>query len=154
MTTLSQVKQPTLAMSTPTPRRIICGAVAVRPAEETRAELERACLQDREVLATPIPQPASGAPFKFFVVRRPPLPAPPPLHPRADEGPAASTAERNAAAAGIAAAVGEETEATIRPLLRIAATATSATPRSAAPEETDDPYNLRRWRRWSVRWDE
>ena len=74
-------------------------------------------------------------------------------HPRADEGPAASTAERRAAIAGIAAAIGEETEATIAPLLRIAATATSAALRSAAPEEAEDHYDLRRWRRWSIKWD-
>ena len=133
MTTFfSSYKQPTLAMSTPTPRKVVCGAVAVRPAEETRAELERACRQDREVLATPIPPQGRRS---------------------SDEGPAALTAERRAAIAGIAAAIGEETEATIAPLLRIAATATSAALRSAAPEEAEDHYDLRRWRRWSIKWD-
>ena len=140
-------------MSKPTPKKVFCGAVAIRPADKTRAELERACRQDREVLATPIPQPASGAPFKFFIVRRPPLPAPPPSHQQADVGPAASTAERRRTVAGIAAAVDKETEATIQPLLRIAATAASTTLRSAAPEEAEDHYDLRRWRRRLAKWD-
>ena len=137
-------------MSTPTPRVVLYETVTARPADEVRADLERACRQDREILATPIPKPASGAPFSFYIVWGPPLPsAPPQRRARVDEGPAASTAERKAAAASRAAAVGRATEAA---LLRVAAT--SAAPRSTAPkEEAEDHYDLRRWRRWSVEWD-
>ena len=139
-------------MSNPTPRRVSCGAVAVRPAEEIRAELERACQQDRRVIATPIQQPALGTPVKFYIIRRPPLPAPPPRRAHDDDGPAASTAERRTATADIAARVDREVEAAIAPLRRIASM--SAAPRPAAPEdETEDHYDLRRWRRWSAKWD-
>ena len=141
-------------MSTPTPRRFFCRTVAVRPASEVRAEIERACRQDRKTLATPIPQLASGTPSSFTIVRRPPLPAPPPCRTQTDEGPAASTAERRRIVAGMAAAIKTDTEAAIQPLRRIAATAASSTSRPAAPEEADDHYDLRRWRRWSLKWDE
>ena len=55
--------------------------------------------------------------------------------------------------AGMAAAIESDTEAAIQPLRRIA-TAASPTSRPAAPEEADDHYDLRRWRRWSLKWDE
>ena len=139
-------------MSTPTPRKVVLGSVAVRPADEVRADLERACRRDRQTLATPIPPPASGTPFTFSIVRRPPLPAPPPCR-TADVGPAASAAERREMAAGMAATIREDTEAAIQPLRRDA-TATSPTSRPAAPDDPEDPYNLRRWRRWSVWWDD
>ena len=142
-----------LTMSTPTPRKVFCGTVAVRPADEVRAELERACRKDRKTLATPIPRPASGTPSRFSIVKRPPLPAPPLSHQQADVGPASSDAERRITVAGIAAAVGRDSEATIRPLLGIAATAAPTTSWSVAPGE-DDHHDLRRWRRWSMKWDE
>ena len=135
-------------MLTPTPRTVFCGAVAVRPADETRAELECACRRDRRIIATPIPEPASGAPFRFKLVTRPTLQnAPTPRHVRIDVYPAASTAEREAAAASRAAAVKVASEAAIAPLLRVAAV--SAAPRA----DVEDPYDLRRWRRWNAVWD-
>ena len=141
---MTKFKPSPLEMSTPTPRVVFSGTVAARPADEVRADLERACRRDREILATPIPKPASGAPFSFNIVRGPLLPsAPPPRRARVDEGPTASTAERKAAAASRAAAVSRATEAVLAPLLRVAAT--SAAPMSTAPkEEAEDHYDLRR----------
>ena len=67
------------------------------------------------------------------------------------EVPAASTADRKAAAAERAAAVKIDSEAAIAPLLRIAAM-TAARPERAARVDVEDHYNLRRWSRWSARW--
>ena len=132
-------------------RRISVGSVAVRPAKEIKEELERACRHDRRVLSTPIPRPTSGAPHRFFISQRPPLPAPPPCR-QADVGPAASPAERRAAAAAISVRVREDTEAVIGPLRDLAASS-SATPRPASPERaSDDYYDLAKWRRWHARW--
>ena len=150
---MTKLEHSALEMSTPTPRVVLCGAIAVRPADEVRAELERACRRDRKTIATPIPKPATGAPLSFRIVQGPPLPsAPPPRHAQVDQFPAASTAKREAAAADMTAAIKRASEAAIAPLLRIATV--SAAPRSAAPKETEDHYDLRRWRRWSARWDE
>ena len=55
--------------------------------------------------------------------------------------------------AAMTAMIEYETEAAIRPLRRDATTAPPAS-RPAAPRGEDDPYDLGRWRRWSVEWDE
>ena len=145
---MTKFKPSPLEMSTPTPRVTVCGTVAARPADEVRAELERACRQDRKVIGTPIPKPASGAPFGFRIVTRPPLPsAPPPRDARDDVGPKASSAQREAATASRAAAVQVASEVAIAPLLRVAAM--SAEPNA----DIEDHYNLRWWRRWSPEWD-
>ena len=133
-------------------RIVVLGSVAVRPANETRAELQRACDQDRKTLATPIPPPTSGTPTTFSIVRRPPLPAPPPRR-TADVGPVASAAERRQMVAGMAVKIKNETEAVIEPLRRNATAAPPAS-RPAAPRGEDDPYDLAKWRRWSLQWNE
>ena len=147
----SSTRRPTpLAMSQKqSPRIVVLGSVAKRPAAEVRAELARACQQDRETISTPIPRPASGCPIKFFIVQRPPLPTPPPRYAPAD--PWISSAVRREEAAKRSAAIEEHTEAVIAPLRRAAGV--SAAPRPASPErEWDDHYNLAKWNRWSTRW--
>ena len=152
------VQQSTLAMSTKTPRTVTCGTVAVRLASETRAEFEEACRRDRATIATPIPKPATGTPFTFTLTQRPPLQnAPPPRHARLDEVPATTTAQWRKAAAKRAAAVEKDSAAVIAPLMRVAGA--SAAPAQArhsveAKEKEVDHYNLKRWARWRVRWDD
>ena len=149
----SSTRRPTpLTMSQKkSPRIVVLGSVAKRPANEVRAELARACQQDRETISTPIPRPASGCPTKFVIVQRPPLPAPPPRYAPADPLPAISSAVRREEAARRMATIEEETEAAVAPLRRVAGV--SAAPRPASPErEWDDHYDLAWWRRWSTRW--
>ena len=135
---------PVQSLTMSTPRTIFCRKVAARPAEEVRSLLADACREGREVIATPIPKPASGAPFSFHLITRPPLPKTLPPRP-VEELPAALAAERVAAAATRAAAVEEAAIAKIEPIVNVAAV-------SAAPKG-EDPYDLRRWRRWSRGWD-
>ena len=55
--------------------------------------------------------------------------------------------------AGLAVKIRNETEAVIEPLRR-SATAAPPASRPVAPRGEDDPYDLARWRRWSLKWDE
>ena len=131
-------------------RRVLLGSVTRRPAEETRAELDRACRHDRQVIATPIPRPPSGAPGRFWIAQRPPLP-PPPRH-TADVGPDIPDAERRVRAAAISARAREATEEYLRPLLEEAASASAAPKRGSPPREVDDHYDLAKWGRRYSRW--
>ena len=131
--------------------RVLLGSVTRRPAEETRAELERACRHDRQVIATPIPRPPSGAPARFWVAQRPPLPTPPPRH-TADVGPDIPDSERRVRAAAISARAREATEEYLRPLLEEAASASAAPKRGSPPREVDDHYDLAKWGRRYSRW--
>ena len=117
-----------------------------RPRKETLEELERLCRHDRRVVSTPIPRPASGSLTKFFVVQRPPLPAPLPSRHLADVGPTSCDAERRVLAAARAARIDEYTEAVIEDI------AAESTSRPASPVREDDHYGLAKFRRWSVRW--
>ena len=145
----AQCTTPRLMLSKKTGEKkgvVMMESVAVRPARETREELERLCRHDRRVVSTPIPRPASGSLTKFFVVQRPPLPAPLPSRHLADVGPTSCDAERRVLAAARAARIDEYTEAVIEDI------AAESTSRPASPVREDDHYGLAKFQRWSVRW--
>ena len=126
----------------------MCGAVAVRPADETYALLTEACRQGRAVIAAPIPAPISGSPTSFRIVQRPPQPpSTPPV--RAGNNPARKADERRATAERRAVVEEEEVRSSLarfQPFVGVAAVSTTK-------PENEDPFQLRRLRRWSPWWD-
>ena len=143
------ITRPDLAMSMP--RRVVCGAVAARPADEVHAEMADACRQGRAVVAACIPKPITGAPSSCRLERRPPQPASPPAYPaQAGDDQAIKADERRAAAARRVVADEEEARAAVarfRPFVRVAAVS-ATTPNS----DGEDPYSLEPHRRWSRGW--
>ena len=134
------------------PKKFICGSVAARPADEAHAELAEACRQGRAVVAAPIPAPVSGSPTSFRLVQRPPQPPSTPTLPlEAGDDPAKKADERRAAAGRRAIAEENDQRGAAErfgPFLTVAAK--SAT----TPREGEDPFDIRRWRRWSPEWDQ
>ena len=122
------------------------GGVARRPAADVEEEMGELARQDRVRITTPIPRPPR-APGRFFVVRRPPLPSPPPINPFI---PDVRESARFVQAAAISARAREDVEEYLRPLLEEAA---SAAPREESPPcQDDDVYDLARWNRRYSRW--
>ena len=120
------------------------GGVAVRPASDREEEFFRACREDRRVISTPIPRPASGSPGKFFIIRDPPIPAPPPGSIKAGVNPA-SGAERRFVATIRTTAIEEQMQAVVKEI----DAETASAPRGESPVCGDDVFGLTTHRRWS-----
>ena len=67
--------------------KVVVGSVVRRPKREILEEMAALARQDREKLGTPIPPAPRPQTGRFSIIRRPPLPRPPPINPVTPDSP-------------------------------------------------------------------
>ena len=145
---------PSTAMSSPKREgkaKVFVGSVVRRPKQEILEEMAALARQDREKLGTPIPPAPRPQTGRFSIIRRPPLPRPPPINPVTPDSPELPLDVR--AAAVRAQARQEERKASLEreEWLRAWAYEHAARPRPPTPpRDAEDFYDLAKFnvQRW------